>query len=51
MGRQLAFPLRAESIWDWIGNIYKEETKKKKRRRRIASITRSTKRRKKEIER
>ena len=30
MGRQLAFPLRAESIWDWIDDIYKEETKKKK---------------------
>ena len=41
MGRQLAFPSRAESIWDWIDNIYKEETKKK-RRRGIASITRST---------
>ena len=32
MGRQLAFPLRAESIWDWINNIYKEETKEKKKK-------------------
>ena len=32
MGRQLAFPSRAERIWDWIDNIYKEETKKKKKK-------------------
>ena len=32
MGRQLVFPLRVESIWDWIDNIYKEETKKKKKK-------------------